>query len=76
MRMTAKGQVTIPQDLRKRFDLGPGVEIEVIATEDGALVRAARGSGTGRRLVEQLRDRADAGLSADEVLLLTRGEPD
>jgi AbrB family looped-hinge helix DNA binding protein len=76
MRMTAKGQVTIPQELRERYDLGPGVEVEVVPTEDGALVRPARASGSGRRLVEQLRDRADAGLSADEILRLTRGEPD
>lgn len=76
MRMTAKGQVTIPQELRDRFDLGPGAEVEIIATDDGALVRPVRAGGTGRRLVEQLRDRADAGLSADEILRLTRGERD
>jgi antitoxin PrlF len=76
MRMTAKGQVTIPQELRQRFDLGPGAEVEVVATEDGALVRPARAGGSGRRLVDQLRDRADAGLDADEILRLTRGEPD
>lgn len=76
MRMTAKGQVTIPQELRQRFDLGPGAEVEVVATEDGALVRPTRAGGSGRRLVDQLRDRADAGLDADEILRLTRGEPD
>ena len=76
MRMTAKGQVTIPQELRQRFDLGPGAEVEVVATENGALVRPARAGGSGRRLVDQLRDRADAGLDADEILRLTRGEPD
>lgn len=76
MRMTAKGQVTIPQELRQRFDLGPGAEVEVVATEDGALVRPARAGGSGRRLVDQLRDRADAGLDADEILRLTRGESD
>jgi AbrB family looped-hinge helix DNA binding protein len=76
MRMTSKGQITIPQELRERFDLRPGAEVEVVAGEDGALVRPARGLRQSRRLVEQLRDRADAGLSADEVLRLTRGEPD
>ena len=75
MRMTAKGQVTIPQELRERFDLGPGAEVEIVATEEGALVRPARPDGSGRRLVEQLRDRADGGLNADEVLRLTRGDP-
>ena len=76
MRMTVKGQVTIPQELRERFDLRPGAEVEIVATEDGALVRPARAGGSGRRLVDQLRDRADAGLDADEILRLTRGEPD
>lgn len=75
--MTAKGQVTIPEELRERFDLGPGAEVDIVATEEGALVRRARaGGGSGRRLVEQLRGRADGGLSADEILRLTRGEPD
>ena len=76
MKVTAKGQVTIPQELRERFELGPGVEVEIVAAEDGALVRRAPAGGSGRRLVEQLRDRADAGLSADEILQLTRGEHD
>jgi antitoxin PrlF len=76
MRITAKGQVTIPQELRERFELGPGVEVEVVAVEDGALVRRSESRSTGRRLVEQLRDRADAGLTADEILRLTRGEQD
>jgi len=76
MRVTAKGQITIPQELRERFDLAPGAEVEVIPTDDGALVRRARVGGSGPRLVEQLRDRADAGLTADEILRLTRGDPD
>lgn len=76
MRVTAKGQITIPQELRERFDLGAGAEVEVVATEAGPLVRPVRAAGRGRRLVEQLRDRADAGLTANEVLRLTRGEPD
>jgi AbrB family looped-hinge helix DNA binding protein len=76
MRMTSKGQVTIPQEIRERFALGPGVEVEIVATDDGALVRRAGLRGNGSRLVERLRDRADAGMTADEVLRLTRGEPD
>jgi AbrB family looped-hinge helix DNA binding protein len=74
MRMTSKGQVTIPQELRERFALGPGAEVEVVATDDGALVRPVAPTGEGSRLVARLRDRADGGLSADEVLRLTRGD--
>ena len=75
MRMTSKGQVTIPAELRNQFGLGPGEEVEVVAAEDGALVRRATGTvGRGAELVARLRDRADGDLTADAVLRLTRGE--
>ena len=74
--MTSKGQVTIPQELRERFALGPGAEVEVVATDDGALVRPVADANDGSRPVARLRDRADGGLSADEVLRLTRGDDD
>jgi len=71
--MTSKGQVTIPAELRERFGLGPGEEVEVVAAEDGALVRRAqRAESRGVELVARLRDRADGDLSADAVLRLTR----
>ncbi len=74
MRVTAKGQVTIPRELRDQFALGPGSEVEIVGTEGGALIRPVTHSGTGSRLVAHLRDRADGELTADEVLRLTRGE--
>jgi AbrB family looped-hinge helix DNA binding protein len=73
MRMTSKGQVTIPAELRAQFGLGPGEEVEVVAGDGGALVRPARReTGRGAELVARLRGRADGGLTADEVLRLTR----
>jgi AbrB family looped-hinge helix DNA binding protein len=74
MRMTAKGQITIPQELRERFGLGPGAEVEVVAAEDGALVRPKPPRGRGAEIVAQLRDRADGGLTAEAVLRMTRGD--
>jgi bifunctional DNA-binding transcriptional regulator/antitoxin component of YhaV-PrlF toxin-antitoxin module len=74
MRMTSEGQVTIPRELRERYALGPGAEVEVVPNADGALVRPVVDAGAGSRLVAQLRDRADGGLSADEVLRMTRGD--
>jgi len=74
VRVTAKGQVTIPAELRERFGLGPGEEVEIVAGEDGAVVRRARTEGRGAELVARLRDRADGQLSADAVLRLTRGD--
>jgi AbrB family looped-hinge helix DNA binding protein len=73
MRVTSKGQVTIPQELRERFGLGAGTEVEVVAADDGALVRPLKRRSRGEALVAALRDRADGGLGADEVLRMTRG---
>jgi antitoxin PrlF len=74
MRMTTKGQVTIPLELRERFGLGPGTEVEVVAGEDGALVRPSTAQRRGAEIVARLRDRADGELDADAVLRLTRGD--
>lgn len=73
MKITGKGQVTIPQELRERFGLTPGTEVEVTAGEEGAVVRAAPSAGRGARLVAALKDQADGDLSAEAVLELTRG---
>lgn len=76
MRVTAKGQVTIPQEQRERFGLLPGTEVEFV--DDGEVLRLRKASGTpgrGARLVERLRGRAArARLSTDEIMALTRGE--
>jgi AbrB family looped-hinge helix DNA binding protein len=74
MRITSKGQVTIPRELRERFGLGPGAEVEVVAGESGALVRSVAPRSRGAELVARLRDRADGGLGAEAVLRLTRGD--
>ena len=39
MRIGRRGEVTIPKPLRDRFSLTPGTEVEVIAFEEGLLVR-------------------------------------
>ena len=77
MRITAKGQVTIPQDVRERAGLMPGTDVE-FEIEGGAvrLVKATRGGGRhtrGQRLVEGLRGRGDFKMTTDEIVALMRG---
>ncbi|MBI3541259.1 MAG: AbrB/MazE/SpoVT family DNA-binding domain-containing protein [Deltaproteobacteria bacterium] len=40
MRLTSKGQITIPKKLRDRFGLGPDVEVEVV--EEGNTLRVIK----------------------------------
>jgi AbrB family looped-hinge helix DNA binding protein len=77
MKITSKGQVTIPQDLRERFGLLPNTEVEFVPTADGRelrLLKSAKSSGRGHALVERLRGRGTSKLSTDELLKMTRSE--
>ena len=77
MRITSKGQVTIPQEVRERAGLMPGTDVE-FEIEAGVvrLVKAAPGGGRrtrGRKLVESLRGRGEYKMSTDEIVALMRG---
>jgi AbrB family looped-hinge helix DNA binding protein len=74
MRLTSKGQVTIPQEIRERLGLLPHTEVEFEIDGDAVRVRKARGgSRRGRELVARMRGRADTRLTTDDILALTRG---
>ena len=74
MRITSKGQVTIPIEIRDRLGLHAGSEVEFAVRGDGVRLTRAKGSrGRGRHVVDRLRGRASAGLSTDEIMRLTRG---
>ncbi len=76
MRVTEKGQVTIPKDLRDAFGIGAGTEVEFVADGDALLVRkVSRGPTRGDRLADRLRGRGDVRMTTDEIMALTRETP-
>jgi len=74
MKITTKGQVTIPKEIRERLGLLPHTEVDFEVQGEAVLLRKAAGSGRGARVVEHLRGRGQVGMSTDEILALTRGE--
>lgn len=81
MRLTSKGQVTIPQDIRERAGLIPGSEVE-FHFEDGK-VWLVRGEDNPHLRRDRIRAAiaavagsasANTDLSTDDMLSLTRGE--
>jgi AbrB family looped-hinge helix DNA binding protein len=75
MRITSKGQVTIPQEIRERFGLLPDTEVEFMARRNSIqIVKATSPTRPtcGQAIVRRLRGRAPAGMSTDEILALTR----
>jgi antitoxin PrlF len=75
MRLTSKGQVTIPLAIRKRLGLLPNTEIEFDVVDQSVRIRKAKKQSRGREIVEHLRGRAPKpGMTTDEIMALTRGE--
>jgi AbrB family looped-hinge helix DNA binding protein len=78
MRITSKGQVTIPQEIRERAGLLPNTEVEFKLEGDVVtLVKAvsARKPTRGQLLVDHLaRHRGEITMTTDEIMALTRGE--
>jgi AbrB family looped-hinge helix DNA binding protein len=75
VRITSKGQVTIPLEIREALGLLPNTEVEFEI--DGTSVRlrkAAGGQERGNALVNHLRGRSTVSMSTDEILALTRGD--
>jgi AbrB family looped-hinge helix DNA binding protein len=73
-KITSKGQITIPQEIRNKFGFMPGMDIEIIVEGNKALIVKSRhenqfmkwlGCGTKRsrrgidHMVDQLRGRTD-----------------
>lgn len=81
MRVTSKGQVTIPRDLRESFGIGPNSEV-VFGVEGGKITIAPRGDKQAladrERLdrflaaLDRLEGTGDPAMDADAVMALTR----
>lgn len=78
MRITSKGQVTIPQHIREAAGFLPHTEVEFVL--EGKAVRIVKAKGgkrpsRGEQIVRHLRGRGTVRMSTDELLALTRSEP-
>jgi antitoxin PrlF len=74
MKVTEKGQVTIPKELRDALGIGAGTAVEFDRRGDTIVVRkSTQGPTRGRQLAERLRGRGDVAMTTDEIMALTRG---
>ena len=73
MRITSKGQVTIPVDIRRRAGLRANTEVQFEISRGVVVLRKVTTAGSrGRRLVETMRGKATTSLTTDEIMALTR----
>lgn len=76
MRITSKGQVTIPLEIREQLGLLPNTEVEFSIDRDAVRVTKATRPGKrsrGREIVEHMRGRGTGTLTTDEIMRLMRG---
>jgi AbrB family looped-hinge helix DNA binding protein len=74
MRVTTKGQVTIPQSIREKLGISPAVEIDFIEEKGRIyLVKGNKGSNPPRKF-QRLRGTATVKMTTEEIMALTRGE--
>jgi antitoxin PrlF len=75
MKITSKGQVTIPIEVREKMGLFPNTEVEFVVQGNLVILQKATGSkGRGQKIIERMRGRATIRMSTDEIMALTRGE--
>ena len=71
MRVTEKGQITIPISLRKRYGLQPNVEVEFVAEGDG--IRIQKRGSVSANPVHALRGVLKKRLAVDRYIEDIRG---
>ena len=74
MRVTSKGQVTIPSDLRKRHGLLPRRQVRFLDQPDGVLVLRAGKLTRGKRVLASLLRGGKVKGNTEGWLRLTRGD--
>ena len=74
MKVTTKGQVTIPREIREQFGILPHTEVRFIRRGQKVYLEKIKDDGRGRALVEHMRGRGTGAMTTDEIMALTRGE--
>ena len=75
MKLTIKGQVTIPQRLRNRYGLKPETEVVFEETAHGVLIRPASSDRVAKLRSAMKESRGSATVSSTAKLMrLTRGD--
>lgn len=81
MRVTEKGQVTIPKNVRDRLNIGPGSEVDFVMSDEGVMLVK---TGASREEFESFEEWAKSvegkldtgGMTTDEYMEWLRGPRD
>jgi len=74
MRVTIKGQVTIPQEIREKLGITPAAEIDFIQEKDRVYLVKRKDRAKKTHKFSKLRGIANVKMTTDEIMALTRGD--
>ncbi len=74
MRVTTKGQVTIPQYIREKLGITPAVEVDFIEEKGRVYLVKGKEENIKTRKFRSLRGIATVKMTTDEIMALTRGD--
>lgn len=74
MKVTTKGQVTIPLPLREKTGIVPGCTVEFREERGRLYLKKVAGPGRGDVLVRRMAGKGELKMSTDEIMALTRGD--
>jgi len=74
MRVTTKGQVTIPQNIREKLGITPATEVDFIEEKGRVFLVKRKGKKAATRKFAKLRGIATVKMTTDEIMALTRAD--
>jgi AbrB family looped-hinge helix DNA binding protein len=76
MKITSKGQVTIPQEIREKHGLLPNTEVDFVVERGRVFLRRKGRATKADQLMAHLRNAPKMRMSSKELLAILRDEPD
>ena len=74
MRVTTKGQVTIPQHIREKLGITPATEVDFFEQKGRVYLVKRKGKTVANRRFRKLRGIGTVKMTTDEIMALTRGD--
>lgn len=74
MRVTTKGQVTIPLEIRQSLNITPASEVDFVMGEDGRVYIIKKEDESKNERFSKLRGIATVKMSTEEIMALTRSD--
>ncbi|MDF1592692.1 MAG: AbrB/MazE/SpoVT family DNA-binding domain-containing protein [Desulfobacterales bacterium] len=74
MRVTTKGQVTIPQHIREKLGITPTTEVDFVEEDDRVFLVKQKGRKPAALKFAKLRGAATVKMTTDEIMALTRSD--